>query len=76
MRTTLNLDDDVIDAARSLANSEHRSLGQVISDLVRSGLAPRELPDAASANGFPVFRVDPSAPAITDEMVFNALDKP
>jgi hypothetical protein len=39
MRTTLNIDDDVLQAARELARAERRSAGKVISDLVRRQLA-------------------------------------
>ena len=35
MRTTLQLDDDVLDAARVLARQRRRSVGNVISDLAR-----------------------------------------
>jgi hypothetical protein len=75
MRTTLSIDEDVMQAARALAVAQRRSLGQVISDLARRGLAPR--PDRiGSEEGFPVFRVDPDAPLITPEMVSAALDEP
>jgi hypothetical protein len=40
MRTTLTLDDDVLAAAKGLAYQQGRSLGEVISDLARSGLGP------------------------------------
>jgi hypothetical protein len=40
VRTTLDLDDDVVAAARELAASERRSLGSVISELARRGLTP------------------------------------
>jgi hypothetical protein len=74
MRTTLNLDDDVAEAAKALARSERRSLGQVISELARRGLAPRQT-ELDDEHGFPVFRVDASAPAITPDMVQAALDE-
>jgi len=57
MRTTVDLDDDVLAAA------ERRSLGKVLSDLIRRGLAPR-----------PVVRVGPNAGPITAEKVRAALD--
>lgn len=38
MRTTLDLDDDVLQAAREHAARERRSLGSVISDLARESL--------------------------------------
>ena len=38
MRTTLALDDDVIAYARSHAQREHVSLGEVVSRLARDGI--------------------------------------
>lgn len=38
MRTTLQLDDDVLAAARTLARQQRLSLGAVISKLARQGL--------------------------------------
>jgi hypothetical protein len=73
MRTTVNLDDDVVEAARALADAERRSLGQVISDLVRRGLAPREA-RIGTEDGFPVFQGPAEAPLITSDMVRTALE--
>ena len=72
MRTTLQIDDDVYRAARSLAAAEGRSLGEVISSLARKGLAPAEGP--ATHKGLPAFRVARDAPRITPDMVRRALD--
>jgi hypothetical protein len=72
VRTTLNIDDDVVAAARELATGEHRSLGSVISELARRGLTPARV---EAANGLPVIRVPAGAPAITPEMVRRALDE-
>lgn len=38
MRTTLEIDDDVLNAARDLGRRQHRSLGSVISELARKAL--------------------------------------
>jgi len=38
MRTTLDIDDDVVAAAREMAAQDRRSLGSVISELARRGL--------------------------------------
>jgi len=73
MRTTLAIDDDLLEAARSLARSEGRTLGEVISDLTRRGLAPR--PRLADREGFPVFEVSPGTPPITPERVREILDE-
>ena len=72
MRTTVDLEADVLQAARSLARAQRRSLGRVLSDLVRGGLAPRR---EGSRRGFPVFRVSPDAPPLTSEAVARALDE-
>ncbi|PYR38111.1 MAG: antitoxin [Acidobacteria bacterium] len=56
MRTTLDLDDDVLQAAKELARLEKRTAGQVISALARRGLAVPE-PRArrrATRHGVPV----------------------
>lgn len=72
MRTTLNLDDDVVVAARELAADADRSLGSVISDLARTGLAPARI----EADGdLPVIRVPAGTPPITPQMVRRGLDE-
>ena len=38
MRTTLDIDEDVLAAAKELARAEGRTMGEVISDLARKGL--------------------------------------
>jgi hypothetical protein len=72
MRTTLNIDDDVVAAARELALGERRSLGSVISELARRGLTPARV---EAVEGLPVIRVPPGTPPITAEMVRRALDE-
>lgn len=46
MRTTLDIDDDLLAAAKELARREGRSAGQVVSDLLRASLTGRTQPDA------------------------------
>ncbi|MBV8212657.1 MAG: CopG family transcriptional regulator [Verrucomicrobia bacterium] len=41
MRTTLDLDDDILAAARSIAAARKQTMGKVVSDLVRQSLATR-----------------------------------
>lgn len=38
MRTTLNIDDDVLAAVKEIASRESRSAGQVASDMIRKSL--------------------------------------
>jgi hypothetical protein len=71
MRTTLEIDDDVVAAARELAADQRRSLGSVISELARRGLTPARV----EVDGdLPVIRVPAGTAAITPEMVRRALD--
>lgn len=72
MRTTLELDDDVVAAARELAAASGRSLGTTVSDLARRGLTPA----AIDLDGdLPVIHVPTGTPPITPEMVRRALDE-
>ena len=41
LRTTLQIDDDVLEAARCIADDERVSVGEVLSRLARRGLEPR-----------------------------------
>jgi hypothetical protein len=50
MRTTLDIDEDVLAAAKDLAKAEGRTMGQIISELARRGLTE---PSFASLGGFP-----------------------
>jgi len=38
MRTTLEIDDDILGAAKELARREKKTAGKVISELARSGI--------------------------------------
>ena len=44
MRTTLAIDDDVLEAAKAIAGQSHRTVGEVISGLARTAL---KRPEAA-----------------------------
>lgn len=71
MRTTLDLDDRLVAAARELAAAQRRSLGSVISELAQRGLTPARV---EAEGDVPVIRVPAGTPAITPEMVRRALD--
>ncbi|WP_420621348.1 CopG family transcriptional regulator [Candidatus Poriferisodalis sp.] len=66
MRTTLELDDDVLAVARSLAQERGISIGAAMSELARRGC--RQRPGAAS-RGVPGFEVGTDSGPITPEMV-------
>ena len=74
MRTTLALDDDVLDAARALARQQGSTLGAVISDLARESL--RSASSTTGANrqrsGLPLLPVHDSG-AVVDLQLVNQL---
>ena len=70
MRTTLQIDDDVYQAAKSIAEAENRTMGEVLSALARRALAPRTY--AADEEGIPVFAVSNDAAPLTVHMVKKA----
>lgn len=57
MRTTLDIDDDILSAAKELARQEHLTAGQVVSRLLRSSLTGRP----AGAPGMDNSRTMPAA---------------
>ncbi|MDY7104624.1 MAG: antitoxin [Actinomycetota bacterium] len=71
MRTTIDIADDVLAAARTLAAERNISLGAAMSDLARRGLRAGTTSDGE----LPVFEVGADAPPITPEMVDAALDE-
>lgn len=74
MRTTLAIDDDILAAARALAEAEGRSLGEVISDLARKGLAPVAQPPQYR-NGIRLLPVRPGAGSATLELINRLRDE-
>ncbi len=52
MRTTLDIDDDVLQAARELASNRSTTAGRVISDLARQALTRKRAPRLR--NGIPL----------------------
>jgi hypothetical protein len=56
MRTTLAIDDDVLAAAKHLAERENKSVGEVISTLARQGLTRTSRAGKAQRNGIPLLR--------------------
>lgn len=69
MRTTLDIDDDVLSAARTLAQETGTSIGRALSELARRGLQPRS---PATRGDLPTFDVAADAAPITPEMVAEA----
>ena len=67
MRTTLSLDDDILELAARQAKLRGVSLGRTISDLARRGLsAPTPAQDIG---GLVVFQLPADSPPVTTEAV-------
>jgi hypothetical protein len=68
MRTTLAIDDDVLAAAKEMAATERKSVGEVISALARQAMRPT--PSIfRTRNGVPLLPVRSGAPRVTSELV-------
>jgi hypothetical protein len=69
MRTTLTIDDDVLAAAKHLAEREHRTVGEVISSLARQALVPVGRAERNERNGIPLLASKRGASPVTLELV-------
>lgn len=56
MRTTLDIDDDVLFAVKDLAASTKKSAGKVLSDLARTALQHQSTKASTTRNGFELLR--------------------
>ena len=74
MRTTLAIDDDVLAAARALAEQQNKSIGEVVSALARKALLP-EQPVPKIRHGISLFPVQPGAKPVTLKMVNRLRDE-
>ena len=73
MRTTLELDDDLVREAKDLAKQKGVSLGTVISDLARKSLPTTARPKFR--NGVEIFQSKPGAPRVTLDLVNRLRDE-
>ena len=74
MRTTIDLDDELLRTAKNIAEVRGQTLSRVISELAWNGLRPN--PDCiATRNGFPVLPVRPGSLPVTPEHVAALLDR-
>jgi hypothetical protein len=74
MRTTLNLDDDVLLAAKELAELRGATAGEVISELARSALATRRSAGGVR-NGVPILEPVRGEGIVTAEIVNRLRDE-
>ena len=73
MRTTLDIDEDVLQAAKELATARGTTAGRVLSALARKGLTPEKT--AKVRNGVPLLpRRPPASPRMTMKLVNERRD--
>jgi hypothetical protein len=75
MRTTLAIDDDILAAAKHLAEREQRSVGEVISALARQGLSRTARGSHRERNGIPLLPSRKAAVPVTLELVNQLRDE-
>lgn len=78
MRTTLVLDDDVLEAARALARQQGSTLGALISGLARDSLrasARGSIDDERERSGLPLLPIRTSGAVVDLELVNQLRDE-
>jgi hypothetical protein len=73
MRTTLDISDDVLDAARAIARERGVSLGLVMSELARAGLQEPEPP--RYRDGIKLLPIKRPAAPVTLELINELRDE-
>ncbi len=73
MRTTLDIDDDILLAVKEIARKRGTTMGKVLSDMIRQVLTRQT--EAATRHGVPLFPVQPDAGVVTLELVNQLRDE-
>ena len=74
MRTTLDIEDDVLEVAKSLAKHRRLSLGRAVSDLIRKSIQP-PAKRACTQNGLRVIARDSGSKPVTLDIVNKLRDE-
>jgi len=73
MRTTVDIEEDVLFAAKEIARQRGITLGRVLSDLARQSLT-RKAP-TSKKHGLPQFPIQSDAGVVTKELVNKLRDE-
>ena len=73
MRTTLDIEEDVLLAVKEIARHRGVSIGKVLSDLARQALSRQDL--GTVRNGVPLFPIQSEAGVVTLELVNQLRDE-
>lgn len=75
MRTTLNIADDVLFAAKDRARREKTTVGEVISDLARRALTGIPSEPSPSESFFGFEPIPPGGTPVTNELINQLRDE-
>ena len=75
MRTTLAIDDDVLAAARHLAERDGKTIGEIVSALARQGLSRGHRAARPQRNGVPLLPGRRGGAPVTPELVNQLRDE-
>jgi hypothetical protein len=73
MRTTIDLDDEILRVIKDLSRERSQTMGHVLSELARKALQPAEAPQVFR-NGIPLLPRLPGAKPVTSEAVKELLE--
>ena len=73
MRTTLDIDEDVLVAAKELARCQHKTAGELASELMREALQNRAARSAKASSGRHGFRPIPAGGSPVSNELVNAM---
>jgi hypothetical protein len=74
MRTTLDIEDEILLTVKAIAQQRKTTAGDVVSSLLRESLAPKNF-KLEYRNGVPLLPRRPHGPVVTAELVNRLADE-
>ena len=74
MRTTLEIEDEILLTVKAIAQQRKTTAGDVVSSLLRESLAPKNF-KLEYRNGVPLLPRRPHGPVVTAELVNRLADE-
>jgi hypothetical protein len=75
MRTTLDVDEDVLLAVKNLASNRNTTAGKILSELARQALLPTTQTKSLKRNGFTLFPKQSKGVIVTMDLVNRLRDE-
>ena len=75
MRTTINLDEEVLSAAKAKVRMSGKSLGNIVSEWARVGMMGNRQVRIKTSSALPTFSVRKNAPMIPSDRAAELLDE-